>query len=191
VNTTIALGLATAAILALAAVLAIWLWRRRRKDRLTDVLRAIRIAAKTDVSLPDGNGGLIHVEHLIFTAKGLVILDVKLIDGIVFASDAMAEWTSIAKQRRFTFRNPQPALLDRVAALRLVAKDVPVSGYVVFMSDADFSKGRPAHVIKPEELRELYGKPGQAELERVIAAFSPQWERVVAACEPSFRLAAN
>jgi len=191
VNTTIALGLAVAAILVLVAGLAFWLWRRRRKDRLIDVLRAIRIAARTDVSLPDGNGGLIHVEHLIFTAKGLVILDVKMIDGIVFASDSMADWTSIARQRRFTFRNPQPALLDRVAALRLVAKDVPVSGYVVFMSDADFSKGRPAHVIKPEELRELYAKPGQAELERVIAAFSPQWERVIAACEPSFRLAAS
>ncbi|HSG64526.1 MAG TPA: nuclease-related domain-containing protein, partial [Gammaproteobacteria bacterium] len=143
------------------------------------------------VSLPDGNGGLIHIEHLIFTAKGLVILDVKTIDGIVFASDSMTEWTSIAKQRRFAFRNPQPALLDRVAALRLIAKDVPVSGYVVFMAEADFSKGRPTYVIKPEELRARYAKPGQAELERVIAAFSPQWERVVAACEPSFRLAAS
>jgi hypothetical protein len=59
------------------------------------------------------------------------------------------------------------------------------------MADADFSKGRPTHVIKPDELRERYSKPGHAELERVVDAFSPQWERVVAACEPSFRLAAS
>lgn len=175
----------------LIIVAAVWLWRRRRREQLADVLRAIRIAAKTDVSLPDGNGGLIHVEHLIFTAKGLVILDVKSIDGIVFASDSMAEWTTMGKRRRFTFRNPQPALLDRVAALRLIAKDIPVAGHVVFLAEADFSKGRPTHVIKPDELRERYAKPAHAELERVIDAFSPQWERVVAACEPSFRLAAS
>lgn len=169
----------------------VWISRRRRCGGLAEVLRAIRIAAKTDISLPDGNGGLIHLEHLMLTAKGLLVLDVKTVDGIVFASDSMAEWTAIAKQRRFTFRNPQPALLDRVAALRLIAKDIPVSGYVVFTAGADFSKGRPTHVIKPDELRERYSKPAHAELERVVDAFSPQWERVVAACEPSFRLAAG
>lgn len=190
-NTVLIFGLAAGLAVSALLVAGVWIWRRRRRGGLAEVLRAIRIAAKTDISLPDGNGGLIHLEHLIFTAKGLVVLDVKTVDGIVFASDGMPDWTAIAKQRRFTFRNPQPALLDRIAALRLIAKDIPVSGHVVFMAGADFSKGRPTHVIKPDELRERYSKPGHAELERVVEAFSPQWERVVAACEPSFRLAAS
>jgi hypothetical protein len=141
--------------------------------------------------LPDGNGGQIHLEYLMFTAKGLLVLDVKRTTGVVFASDGMQEWTSINKQRRFTFHNPHPALLDRVAALRLIARDIPVAGYVVFLADADFSAGRPTHVIKPDELRERYAKPERAELERVIDAFSPRWEQVIAACKPSFKLAAQ
>jgi len=190
-NSNIAIWLIGALAVCVIGAGAVGMWRRRRGDRLRDVLAAIRIDARTDVTLPDGNGGQIHVEHLIFTAKGLLVLDVKRTTGIVFASDGMQEWTSINKQRRFTFQNPQPALLDRVAALRLIARDIPVAGYVVFLADADFSKGRPTHVIKPEELRERYAKPDRAELERVIDAFSPRWEQVVAACEPSFKLAAQ
>jgi hypothetical protein len=180
-------GLATLA----GAFVGGFLWRRCRRSAVAKVLAAIGIARKTDVSVPDGNGGLIHIEHLLLTARGLLILDVKRIRGVVFASDNMQEWTVIDRRQRFTFHNPQPALLDRVAALRLIARDIPVSGHVLFPVTADFSKGRPAHVILPEELQEHYAKPSHAELERVIDAFSPQWERVVAACEPSFRLAAS
>ena len=185
------LGLGVGAVLVLALAGAIWLWRRRRVGGLTRVLRTIGIASQTDVSLPDTNQGQIHLEHLIFTAKGLLVLDVKNVSGVVFGSDSMAEWTTIDNAKRFTFRNPQPALLDRVAALKLVAKDIPVEGYVVFPVTADFSKGRPAHVIQPDELAERFSKPARADLERIIEAFSPQWERVVATCEPSFKLAGS
>ncbi len=185
------LGLAGGAVLMLGVIGTVWLWRRRRKGRLEGVLNAIQIASKTDISLPDTNQGQIHLEHLVFTAKGLLVLDVKNVSGVVFGSDSMAEWTTIDNAQRFTFRNPQPALLDRVAALKLVARDIPVEGYVVFPAAADFSKGRPTYVVQPDELAERYAKPDRAELERIIDAFSPQWERVVATCEPSFKLAAS
>ena len=187
-NTQITAAALVAGLLLLVGV-AIWLLRRRRRESMAAVIKAISIDARTDVTIPDGNDGLIHLEHLIFTAKGLLVLDTKSVTGVIFASDSMAEWTAIEKQQRFAFRNPQPALLDRVAALRLVAKDIPVAGHVAFLPGADFSKGRPTHVIQLDELLARYGKPGHAELERVIAAFSPQWERVVAICEPSFSLA--
>lgn len=185
------MGLAAAAVLVLAVLGAVWLRRRRREGKLETVLEAIQIASRTDVSLPDTNQGQIHVEHLIFTAKGLLVLDVKNVSGVVFGSDSMEEWTTIDNGKRFTFRNPQPALLDRVAALKLVARDIPVEGYVVFPVTADFSKGRPMYVIQREELAARFAKPARADLERIIDAFSPQWERVVAACEPSFKLAAS
>jgi hypothetical protein len=191
VNTEIWLIAAAALAIVLALVLVIIVLRRRRRKSMAAVIKAISIDARTDVSLPDGNDGLIHVEHLIFTARGLLVLDTKSVTGVIFATDGMAEWTAIEKQRRFAFRNPQPALLDRVAALRLIAKDIPVSGHVAFLAGADFSKGRPTHVIHVDELLERYGKPGHAELERIIDAFSPQWERVLATCEPSFNLAGD
>ena len=179
------------ALSALAILAAVWFRRRRREGELKRVLKAIRIASQTDVSLPDGNQGQIHVEHLIFTAKGLLVLDVKNVSGVVFASDSMEEWTTIDNAQRFPFRNPQPALLDRIAALKLVARHIPVEGYIVFPAAADFSKGRPTYVIQPDELAERFSKPARADLERVIDAFSPQWERVVATCEPSFKLAGS
>ena len=134
-NTSLLIGLVAAGVVTAIVLAGLWLWRRRRRGSLAEVLRGIRIAAQTDVTVPDGNGGLIHLEHLIFTAKGLVVLDVKTVSGIVFASDSMAEWTAIAKRGRFTFRNPQPALLDRIAAVKLIARDIPVTGYVVFLGD--------------------------------------------------------
>jgi len=185
------LELAVGAVLILGMLAAIWIWRRSRGGKLKGVLKSIRIASQTDVSLPDANDGRIHIEQLIFTAKGFVVLDIKHVSGVVFSSDSMEEWTTIDNGKRFTFRNPQPALLDRIAALKLIARDIPVQGYVVFPPTADFSKGRATYVIQPDELGEQFAKPARAELERVIEAFSPQWETVVSACEPSFKLAAS
>ncbi|NNC64654.1 MAG: NERD domain-containing protein [Gammaproteobacteria bacterium] len=185
------LAVAGGGVFAIAVLGAVWLWRRRKEGKLRSVLKAIAISSQTDVTLPDTNRGKIHLEHLIFTAKGLLVLDVKNISGVVFGSDATEEWTTIDNAQRFSFRNPQPALLDRVAALKLVARDIPVEGYVVFPATADFSKGRPSHVIQPDELAERFSKPARADLERITDAFSPQWERVVATCEPSFKLAAS
>ncbi len=190
-ESSLIIGLAAGGALAFVALVSIWLWRRRRQGTLASVLKSITIASRTDISLPDINQGQIHVEHLILTAKGLLVLDVKKVSGVVFGSDAMEEWTTIDNAQRFTFRNPQLALFDRVAALKLVARDIPVAGYVVFPATADFSKGRPSHVIQPDELAERFSKPARADLERIIDAFSPQWERVVAACEPSFKLAVS
>jgi hypothetical protein len=84
----------------------------------------------------------------------------------------MAEWTVIGKQGRFTFPNPLGTLYDRVAALRQLVRDVPVAGYVLFAGAADFTKGRPRDVLSA------------AELEQLLVAFAPHWDRVKAAIQP-------
>jgi hypothetical protein len=97
----------------------------------------------------------------------------------------MAEWTVIGKQGRFTFPNPLGTLYDRVAALKQLVRDVPVTGLVLFGERADFSKGRPRDVLSPAELLERYARPEQADLERLLVAFAPHWERVKGATEPA------
>ena len=88
--------------------------------------------------------GQIHLEHLLLTAKGLVVIDVKDVPGAVFASDRMDDWTVIHTQRRYSFPNPQGPLLDRVAAVRHSGSEMcPVAGHVLFSDQADLSKGRP------------------------------------------------
>jgi hypothetical protein len=96
----------------------------------------------------------------------------------------MTEWTILSRRRRFTIPNPQSTLYDRVAALRQLVRDVPVAGHVLFAGGADFSKGRPRDVLSATELVERYRRPEKADIERLLVAFAPHWDRVKAAIEP-------
>jgi hypothetical protein len=178
------IALGTGAIVVLGLV-GWWLgWFRRRGPLLGRALQEIAIDRIEGVLVPDGMGGQIEIEHLLLTANGLVVVDVKEFEGTIFAGDRMAEWTVIGKQGRYTFPNPIGTLYDRVAALRQLVRDLPVGGHVLFAPGADFSKGRPKDVLLPAEIVTQYQKPDAAELERLQAAFAPQWDRLKSALEP-------
>ena len=178
-------GIALAVLLGALAVLR---WRRRRSDML-GALHGVAVDRLRDVLVPNGMGGHIQIEHLVLTAHGILIIDVKKFEGVVFASDRMNEWTVISKLGRFAFPNPQSTLYDRVAAIRQLIRDVEVTGFVLFPDGADFSKGRPRDVILPLELTERYRKPDRSATEKVGLVFAPHWERirevVVPAPEPA------
>jgi hypothetical protein len=172
--------------MAVLIVIAVVVMRRRRRTT-GDVLKEIGVKSMHDVVLPDSMGGAIHLQHVLLTAKGILVVEVKSFEGKVFASDRMDEWTVISENQRYTFPNPQPALFDRVAAIKAVARDIPVSGFVLFPAAAEFGKDRPSETIYPDELRERYGRPHEAELERLVEAFYPHWEKVQRASEPAPR----
>lgn len=173
-----------AALVLLVLLLAWLLWGRKGGPELARALEAVAIERLQNILVPDGMGGQIHVEHLLLTGQGLVVIDAKSFAGTIFASERMAEWTVIGKQGRFTFPNPLGTLYDRVAALRQLVRDVPVAGHVLFVGGADFTKGRPRDVLSAAELVERYRRPDQADLERLLVAFAPHWDRVKAAIEP-------
>jgi hypothetical protein len=177
-----------AGIVAAALALAVLLWlllRRRRRSTIRSALAAVAIEHIRDVVVPDGIDGEIHIEHLLLTARGVLVLNVKTYDGVVFAGDRLDQWTAIGAGGRSTFNNPLPSLYDRVAAVRQIIRDVDVTGYVVFPSSADFSKGRPADVMLPEDVQSAYAKPDKAALGRVTEAFAPQWEVIRSAARPA------
>src|SRR5690606_33619736 len=140
-------------------VLALVWWRGRARDEFGRALRNVALEWLRDVLVPDGMGGQIHIANLLLTSHGLVVVDVKPFHGVIFASDRMEEWTVIAERRRFAFPNPQSALYDRVAAVRALVKEMPVTGHVMFGVGADFSKGRPKDIISTGELLAQYAKP--------------------------------
>ena len=172
---------------ALALVLAgLWLWRRsRRRSTVETALAAIALDRLRDVFVPDGMGGEIHIEHLLLTVHGIVVINVKPYVGVVFGSDRMDQWTAIAPSGRSVFPNPLSSLYDRVAAVRQLVRDIDVVGFVVFPSLADFSKGRPADVCLPEDLLAAYSSTDDADPERATGAFAPHWEKIVAAARPA------
>ena len=163
----------------LLALLLVGLVRRRREETaLKRCMRSVAVDMLSDVVIPDGAEGEIHLDHVLLTAKGLVVVDVKEVRGTVFGSDRMDDWTVMTDERRFTFPNPQHALYDRVAAIRSLMADVPIKGHVLFDARADFSKGRPKHVIQPTEFAQKYRKPSRGELRHIMDAFRPFWERL-------------
>jgi hypothetical protein len=178
----IPIGIGAAVVVAL--LIGWFVLRRNRGPELAQALEAVAIERLQNVLLPDGMGGHIQVEHLLLTGQGLLVIDAKSFAGTIFASERMAEWTVIGKQGRFTFPNPLGTLYDRVAALRQLVRDVPVAGHVLFARGADFTKGRPRDVLSAAELIERYRRPDQADLERLLVAFAPHWDRVKAAIEP-------
>jgi hypothetical protein len=177
----IVLGVVAAGFLAGAFVGHRWY---RRRPRWAQALHAVAIDRLQDVLVPDGMGGQIQLEHLLLTANGLVVIDVKAFEGTIFASDRMEEWTVIGERGRFTFPNPLGTLYDRVAALKQLVRDMPVVGYVLFSAGADFSKGRPKDVVLPDELIERHRKPDRADLERLMDAFAPHWDKIKDVTEP-------
>ncbi|MGD8322955.1 MAG: nuclease-related domain-containing protein [Gammaproteobacteria bacterium] len=174
----IALGVSALGIVLAGAL--VWRWWHRRKGGAHEALRSISVSMLRDVLVPDGMGGQIYVDHLLLTGRGIAVVDVKDFGGAVFASDRMQEWTVIDTGRRFGFPNPQGALLDRVAAVRQLVSNVPIEGHIVFASNADFSKGRPKHVMLAAELERHFGKPNSADRERLTDAYAPHWAKIKA-----------
>ncbi len=174
------LWLLLAAIGTLVLVIAgIWWWRlvqRRRRDidrRLRDACPGVL----ANFVIPDGNGEEIQVQYALLTARGILIIDVKDVEGHVFGSEAMQDWTVIADDRRFTFANPQPGLWDRVAAVKRLTPEVPVIGFVGFTGRARFTKGQPRSVTLLEPLLQELEKEA-ASARQARDGYLTAWERL-------------
>ena len=56
-----------------------------------------------DMLVPDGMGGGFHVDFLLLTTRGILVIDLRDVQGNIFGGDQMAEWTVMDGPRRFTF----------------------------------------------------------------------------------------
>ena len=171
------------------AALAVWSYGRLR--RIAE-LRALRAALRDasyevvhDVLIPDGMDGRLHVDFLLLTQRGILVLDLREVPGMVFGGDQMNDWAVMTRSRRYSFANPQGPLLDRVAAVRQFAGDTPVEGRVLFTSRARFPKGRPKSVLMLDSLKLEYAPVDKGSMQTVVARFRPDWESVKANLTPS------
>ncbi len=167
--------------LLLIVVLLIWLIVRGRKSQsrsLKKILESISYDCIEALVIPNADEGEIQIDYLVLTAQGLLIVDVKDVNGAVFGSDKMQDWTVIGDDHRYTFNNPQPALYDRIAAVRQIVRQVPVAGRIVFLDGAEFTKGTPGLVCDLDELADEFGEKNKAAAKFKIEAFMPHWELI-------------
>lgn len=155
---------------------------RRAKRRTEEAIASIAYDLLTNVLVPNGMGGQIHIHYLLLTERGLLVLDLVDAPGAVFGGDQMTEWTAIGKKRRYTFGNPQHALYDRMAAVRSLAGEVPVEGRIVFSLQSEFPKGKPRYVVRIDELGEDFASvdPSRGS---PAAAFADVWQNIRAHSE--------
>ena len=173
---TWALGLVAVAVVAVA-----WFVYRRFFGGGTPLERALSDISYERIEalvIPSADEGEIQVDQLLLTSQGLLILEIKDVQGTVFGSDKMSDWTVISDDRRFTFSNPQPALYDRIAAVRQIVRQVPVEGRVLFLDGAEFTKGTPALVCSLEDLVAQFGEPDKNAAKFKIEAFKPHWDLI-------------
>ena len=167
--------------LMLVVLLLIWLvirWRKTHPRTLAHALDVIAFERFEDLVIPNADEGEIQIHHLVLTAQGLLVIEVKDVQGAVFGSNKMQEWTVIAEDRRFTFANPQHALYDRIAAVRQIVREVPVAGRILFLDGASFTKGVPAMVCSLDELMDEFGEKDKAAAKVKIEAFMPHWDLI-------------
>lgn len=170
-----------ATIVAAVVALVVWLYLlfrayRYRKDNET-AIASVAYEMLRNVLIPNGNGGQIHVHYLLLTQRGLLVADLLDRPGAIFGGDQMLEWTAIGKKQRYTFANPQHALYDRMAAVRLLTGEVPVEGRLLFTLKSDFPKGKPRNVLRIDDLTDDFPPVDQAR-GNITAAFGDVWANV-------------
>jgi hypothetical protein len=167
---------------------AIAVWRRwsryRARRQLVKSFEAVSAAVLRDVLIPDGSGGQLHIDFLLLTSRGLLVVDYRDVEGVVFGGEHMREWAVMNGNARTTFLNPLEALYDRIAAVKLLAGEVPVDGRIVFTSRSKFPKGRPPRVMRLDLLEAEYpaAAPGAA---HPAERYRPAWDQLTAQAEPS------
>ena len=135
----------------------------RARRAIDNVISSVAYDELRNVLLPTGSGDQIHVNYLLLTQKGLLLIDLFDTHGMIFAGEKMGQWSIFGPKRHFMIANPLPMLYDRVAAVRQFAgDDVPVEGRIVFSMRGEFPKGRPDAVIRLDELQDQY--PGRREV---------------------------
>jgi hypothetical protein len=120
------------------------------------------------------------------------VLDTRRVAGLIFGGDQMSDWTVMGRGRRFTFDNPQPALYDRIAAVKALVGDVPVEGRLLFSNLGKFTKGRPKHVVMLDGIEVEFPAVdrGQTNFSE-FAAYTDAWKGLVEQLRPSPHMFTN
>ena len=146
--------------------------------RVQKTLDRISVDSLSGIVIPKADDGQIQLDLVLLTGSGILVVEYKDVEGVVFGSDRMQDWTVIDGERRYTFANPQMALYDRVAAVRQIARNVPVDGRILFSEAAKFTKGVPTNVAGVKELLEEFPKVDSKRPPPAVNAFFPQWEKL-------------
>jgi len=111
-----------------------------------------------DFILPGAYGGLTKIDHAILTSGGIICIQTKHYNGIVFGGPDEPQWTNVDGVHRRKFLNPMIQNEGRTKALQKVVPNVPVANLVVFTGSVQFTSPLEKNVIHVRDLNSYIAK---------------------------------
>jgi len=124
--------------------------RRALEARSKDVLH--------DFMVPGAYGGIARIDHAIMTAGGILCIQTKHYNGIVFGDADEPQWTNVDGVTRRRFLNPIIQNEGRTRALQKIVPDAPVANLVIFTGSVEFTSAPPKNVIRVNQLESFIAK---------------------------------
>lgn len=111
-----------------------------------------------DFILPGAYGGLTKIDHAILTSGGIICIQTKHYNGIVFGGPEEPQWTNVDGVQRRRFLNPMIQNEGRTKALQKVVPKVPVANLIVFTGSVQFTSPLEKNVIHVRDLNSYIDK---------------------------------
>jgi len=126
--------------------------QRIGKRRIRKILHSRSSDVIEDFILPGAYGGLTRIDHAVLTSGGILCIQTKHYNGIVFGEAKEPQWTNVDGIHRRKFLNPLIQNEGRSKALQKVAPKVPVASLVVFTGAVQFTSVLEKNVIHIRDL---------------------------------------
>lgn len=157
------IALAAAVILTLVIRASAGQFARKVNDRAGQrrIQKILQMRSKDvldEFILPGAYGGLTQIDHAILTSGGILCIQTKHYNGIVFGGPDEPQWTNVDGVQRQKFLNPLIQNEGRTKALQKVVPEVPVANLVVFTGDVQFTTPPPKNVIHVDNLDSYIAK---------------------------------
>jgi hypothetical protein len=128
------------------------------KRRIHKILRTRSADVLEDFILPGAYGGLTHIDYAILTSGGILCIETKHYNGIVFGAADEPQWTNVDGVHRRKFLNPLIQNEGRTKALQKIVPNVPVANLVVFTGTVQFTTPLAKNVIHVRDLNSYIAK---------------------------------
>ena len=128
------------------------------KARIRKILEARSAEVIEDFILPGAYGGLTHIDHAVLTSGGILCIQTKHYNGIVFGEADEPQWTNVDGIQRRKFLNPMIQNEGRTRALQKIVPEVPVASLVVFTGSVQFTSPLEKNVIHVRDLDSYIAK---------------------------------
>lgn len=128
------------------------------KHRIRKILRAKTADMVDDFFVPGSYGGLAHIDFAILTSGGILCIQTKHYNGIVFGASDEPQWSNVDGIHKRRFLNPLIQNDGRTKALQNVVPDVPVVNLVVFTGSVQFTSPLEKNVIHVRDLSSYIDK---------------------------------